>query len=220
MVFSAESIYNALLADPGDSFVQTKEGRFLPFKRWMSEPAQTGQSLHVYSGSFNPLHDGHMGIFRDLPFVMSSGSGVASMESSRCRGQRAFEMALTRVGKGTMSLEEMKERLAQFIGVGDIIITNVAKFVEKAGVLRPYVYALGGLNFHVGADTMERLLSNLTIEEVQGYSCNFVIHNRIMNGERVKVVDNLPLNCQMAKDRPEEEMKLSSTAIRMAKSQT
>jgi len=218
MVFSAESIYNALLVHPGDSFVQTKEGIFLPFKRWMSEPAQTGQSLHVYSGSFNPLHDGHLGIFKGLPDTGYRVDNNSSMY--RERGVRAFEMSLTRVGKGTMSMEEMKERLAQFIGVGDIILTNVAKFVEKAGVLRPYIYALGGLNFHVGADTMERLLSNLSIEEVQGYSCNFVIHNRIMNGERVKVADNLPLNCQMALDRPEEEMKLSSTAIRMAKSHT
>jgi hypothetical protein len=109
-------------------------------------------------------------------------------------------------------VDELKTRLKQFVGYAPVMVTNVAKFVEKAGVLRK----APSVHFHVGADTISRILEHASAQEVEGFNCQFVVYERIMNVAKVVISDKLPRNCKRGPAIPEDKMSLSSTAIRNA----
>lgn len=80
----------------------------------------------VLAGSFNPLHEGHIGLLT-----------AAAHATSR---PMAFELALTNADKGTLDTETVAQRVAQFSpgGVGEgmtLLLTMAPTFIDKTAAL-------------------------------------------------------------------------------------
>ena len=91
----------------------------------------------LLSGSFDPLHVGH----RDLANVASE---TLSMPVT-------LEMSIANVDKPPLSPPVIRERLEQFAGIYDVVLTKAPTFAEKVRVLP-------GSCFIIGYDTMTRLI--------------------------------------------------------------
>ena len=92
----------------------------------------------VLSGSFDPLHVGH----RDL----------ASVASETLEMPVTLEMSVANVDKPTLTAPTVRERVSQFAGAYDVVLTKVPTFAEKSRVLP-------GCCFVIGYDTMKRLVA-------------------------------------------------------------
>lgn len=92
----------------------------------------------VLSGSFDPLHVGH----RDL----------ASVASETLEMPVTLEMSVANVDKPTLTAPTVRERINQFAGAYDVVLTKVPTFAEKSRVLP-------GCCFVIGYDTMKRLVA-------------------------------------------------------------
>ena len=91
----------------------------------------------LLSGSFDPLHIGH----REL----------ASVASETLSTPVTLEMSVANVDKPPLSAPVIRERLEQFAGIYDVVLTKAPTFAEKARVLP-------GSCFVIGYDTMKRLI--------------------------------------------------------------
>ncbi len=89
----------------------------------------------VLSGSFNPLHDGHIGL----------------AAAAACSEHTMFELSLVNVDKPPMDRNEALCRAAQFAGAHDIILSSAPTFVSKCELFG------GPVRFAVGVDTADRL---------------------------------------------------------------
>ncbi len=96
-----------------------------------------GRNGALLSGSFDPLHVGH----RELATVASE---TLSMPVT-------LEMSIANVDKPPLSAPVIRERLEQFAGIYDVVLTKAPTFAEKAQVLP-------GSCFIIGYDTMKRLI--------------------------------------------------------------
>ena len=193
-MLSLAAIHNALITDPSLVFVQTTDGQLIPLLG-----CYRSQQIHVYSGSFNPLHDGHKAIF-------------SQAKLNRSKNVAFFELSINRFDKAPVTVDELALRLRQFVGYAPVLITNVAKFVEKAGVLRGTHKPV----FHVGGDTMTRLLDHSSIQEIAGFNCEFVYYNRIVGDKKIEFPAKMPVNCFKGTELSEDMMKISSTSLRNA----
>ncbi|XP_016652068.1 PREDICTED: uncharacterized protein LOC103341523 [Prunus mume] len=106
-----------------------------------SEPhMSTAERKIILSGSFNPLHEGHMKLLK----VATSLCG----NSYPC-----FEISAVNADKPPLSTSQIKDRVKQFENVGEtVIISNQPYFYKKAELFP-------GSAFVIGADTAERLIN-------------------------------------------------------------
>ncbi|XP_010066685.2 uncharacterized protein LOC104453755 isoform X1 [Eucalyptus grandis] len=94
----------------------------------------------ILSGSFNPLHDGHLKLLE----VASSSPG---------KGYPCFEISAVNADKPPLSVQEIKDRVKQFERVGKTVIISNQPFFYKKAELFP------GSAFVIGADTAVRLIN-------------------------------------------------------------
>ena len=92
----------------------------------------------VLSGSFDPLHVGH----RDL----------AAVASETLEMPVTLEMSVANVDKPTLPASTVRERMSQFAGTYEVVLTKAPTFVEKSRVLP-------GCCFVIGYDTMKRIVA-------------------------------------------------------------
>jgi hypothetical protein len=188
MTLSLSQAYDLLVENPNQCFLQTKRG-------YIYQAAGGAKPLHVYCGSFNPLHDGHRVIY----------DGIESPN-------KVYEISINRFDKEPLGCDDLRRRLRQFVGYAPVLITNVMKFVEKAGILRMDTK----VTFHVGGDTILRILQHTSPMEVQGYNCNFVYYKRIEHGQVLEEPTVIPRNCSRGFEIPNALMRISSTQLREA----
>lgn len=111
----------------------------------------------VYSGSFNPLHQGHTELVAAVARVVRRQSGEEAAPLA------VFEISATNVDKPAMEKPELLRRIRQFSQENEAIsgsrlqnlavcVTNAPLFVEKARLF-PHC------SFIIGADTLSRLLN-------------------------------------------------------------
>jgi len=91
----------------------------------------------LIAGSFNPLHAGH----RQLAAIAEHRLGLPV----------AYELSRVNVDKPPLADEEVRRRLAEFVGVSPIYVTRAPTFERKASLFP-------GAVMIVGCDTAERIL--------------------------------------------------------------
>lgn len=123
----------------------------------------------IIPGSFNPLHTGHKQLAKLIGEM--KGSTVD------------FEISIYNVDKDNMTMEDVNQRILQFIGVGTIIISKSKTFVEKSAYFK-------GCSFVVGWDTAVRILdakyydnnfkSGLAaLDSIRKNRCEFIVVGRL-----------------------------------------
>jgi hypothetical protein len=127
----------------------------------------------VISGSFNPLHDGHLGL----------AEAASKMLGGLAPGELAFELAAVNVDKPPLPAATILERIAQFAGRHAVMVSNAPVYVQKA---RLYP----GATFVIGYDTAVRLFDPryyqgsrdamfAAIDEIQTRGSRFLVAGRI-----------------------------------------
>ncbi len=123
----------------------------------------------ILSGSFDPLHDGHLNLARAAARLL--GHPVA------------FELSAVNVDKPPLSSNELLERTAQFAGRWSVIASAAPTFVEKARLFP-------GSTFIVGHDTAVRILQPryyqnsrkkmlAALSEIRKQGCRFLVAGRV-----------------------------------------
>lgn len=169
----------------------------------------TGETLgHValLPGSFNPLHDAHR--------------RLANIATQMLEQEVFFELSLFNADKAPISLEEARRRVAQFAGVGTIILSRAPLFSQKAHFFPHSVFVLG-------IDTVERLIdprfyhNNLaemqaSLKALRTAGCRFLVAGRLRGHNFLRLQDlELPAGFrELFEEIPDFRMDISSTAIR------
>lgn len=163
----------------------------------------------VVSGSFNPLHAGHVGLAR---------------AAEQVTGRKAvFEITAVNADKPPMAAGELLRRIRQFHGVGPLVVTRLGTFAAKAD-------ALPGAIFVVGNDTATRILEERFYQQDSGglagalghlldRGCSFLVAGRATEEGDYHAFDesSLPEKARgLFKPIPEEVFRLdiSSSEIR------
>lgn len=159
--------YDRLLSDPLYCFAVMPDGQIVD--RDSADFFSSAAPLHVFPGSYNPLHDGHKAIYKQIVGY-----------------QKAFELSISRINKFSLTYEELMERVNQFAWYAPILLTHHPKFVQKAGLLPDHQIV-----FHVGYDTAIRVAEQHNAAEIQGMRCTFVVYDRQW-GDKVCSLSDLP----------------------------
>lgn len=153
-----------------------------PDGRQVANDAVQGALL---SGSFNPLHAGHI----RLAEVAASTLGQPAL----------FELPIHNADKGTLIAEEIERRIQQFAGRYPVVLSRAALFTDKA-VLFP------GCTFVVGYDTALRLVNpryygnpddpttaeramHAALGHIQAAHCRFLVAGRVHQGQFQTLAD-------------------------------
>ncbi|RVX12422.1 hypothetical protein CK203_011741 [Vitis vinifera] len=97
----------------------------------------------ILSGSFNPLHDGHLKL-------LDVATSICGHDGYPC-----FEISAVNADKPPLTVSQIKERVKQFERVGKTVIISTQPYFYKKAELFP------GSAFVIGADTVVRLINNL-----------------------------------------------------------
>ncbi|WCJ24471.1 Nucleotidylyl transferase superfamily protein [Euphorbia peplus] len=128
----------------------------------------------ILSGSFNPLHEGHLKLLEVATSIYGNG-------------YPCFEISAINADKPPLSVSQIKDRVKQFEKVGKTVIISNQPFFYKKAELFP------GSAFVIGADTAARLI-NLkyydgnygkmikTLMECKNTGCTFLVGGRNVDG--------------------------------------
>jgi Cytidylyltransferase-like len=137
----------------------------------------------LLSGSFNPLHDGHL----DLAQTAGDLLGV----------EVAFELSVHNADKPSLTPPTVLRRIAQFAGRYTIYASAAPTFIEKARLFP-------GTTFVVGYDTAARILHPRyygnshealrdALREIDELGCSFLVAGRTDETGRFAQIDDLPI---------------------------
>ena len=164
----------------------------------------------ILSGSFNPVHDGHM--------------ELASVAKGILKCEVAFEISVANVDKPNLIENVIEERASQFTGQSTLLLTVAPLFSDKA-VLYPES------TFIIGWDTAVRLVDQSyykgsvrkmykSLEQIERNRCGFLVAGRQSEGQFMSLSDvRVPERFQtLFIEIPESKfrMDISSTDIRTA----
>jgi len=167
----------------------------------------------VYPGSWNPLHRGHIAIYR------AAMASAWEMEGGFWpQAPVIWEMSVNPRGKEPLTYEDVRNRYEQF--TGPVLLTNAQFFHQKIEALQVFDWR-ENIEFQVGSDTARRILEDHTRAEIEQYRANFRVWQRagaelvFSNKQEFKRV--WPKNfCIGEIQIPKHLSDLSSTALRQA----
>lgn len=103
------------------------------------EHSSSSERKIILSGSFNPLHEGHLKLLEVATSIVGDG-------------YPCFELSAVNADKPPLTVSQIKDRVKQFEEIGKtVIISNQPFFYKKAEILP-------GSTFVIGADTAARLI--------------------------------------------------------------
>ena len=185
--------YKKIICEPGTYFICMPDGDIISD---ISKLANK-RKISIYPGSWNPLHEGHKWIY----------SNISSEDF------KLFEIFIHRWDKPHLDEETVKARVEQFSGYAPIMVSNVARFVEKAGLLYPHE-----ATWHVGIDTIQRMKLDYGEIGISGLRGTFQVYDRKLKEKVESYPDGFqfkPKNVNRAdKQPPENLLDISSTKIR------
>lgn len=94
----------------------------------------------ILSGSFNPLHEGHVKLLEVAASILGDG-------------YRCFELSAVNADKPPLIVSQIKDRVKEFEKVGKTVIVSNQPYFYKKAELFP------GSAFVIGADTVARLIN-------------------------------------------------------------
>jgi hypothetical protein len=161
----------------------------------------------ILSGSFCPLHEGHM-------HMAEAAADMLSLPA-------VFELPIINADKGTLIAEEVQRRLGQFAGHAMVVLTRVPLFVDKAALFPDSVFV-------VGYDTAIRLVNpryygseeamHTALERIRAAGCRFLVAGRVQDDHFHTLADvDVPPNLRdMFIALPEEHFRsdISSSVLR------
>lgn len=196
----AVGLSERLLFGEFDLLVQWPEGRLTPQQNFSRQV--------IYSGAFNPLHHGHLALAQTAADFL--GQPVS------------FELPLVNADKAPLSVAEAQRRLAQFSGIGPVLLSRAPLFNQKAQ-LYPHSW------FVIGVDTAVRLVNTrfynddpaqmqVAFKEIRRAGCQFLVAGRLQDDRFLTLADvSVPAGYQeLFTALPEEQFRVdvSSTEIR------
>ena len=133
-------------------------------------------------GSFSPLHDGHIKLARTAAEILGT--------------EVFFELSVVNVDKPPLVESEMRRRLAQFHGKGNVVLTGAETFRKKASLFP-------GCTFVIGWDTAVRLVAPryyggetsamlTALAEIWAAGCHFLVAGREDAGA-FRTLDDVPV---------------------------
>jgi nicotinamide mononucleotide (NMN) deamidase PncC len=171
------------------------------------EVRMDGAPRLVFSGAFNPLHEGHL--------------RMGELATSHAAVPVTFELSIANVDKPTLDFIEIDARLAGLVN-HPVLLTRAATFAEKAALVP-------GAVFVVGADTIARIADekyydgdfkkrDSSIARLAALGCKFLVFGRAVDG-RFRLPSDLNLPSQlrgMCEEVREQEFRhdISSTQLR------
>lgn len=137
----------------------------------------------LLSGSFNPLHEGHLDLARVAGEILGE--------------EVSFELSVINADKPPLSSPEALRRIAQFAGRYTIYASTAPIFIEKARLFP-------GTTFVVGYDTAARILHpryygnshealREALREIGELGCGFLVAGRTDDNGRFAQVGDLPI---------------------------
>ena len=168
----------------------------------------------VLAGSFDPFHEGHRALARAAAEILES--------------EVVFELSVFNVDKPPLKRAEVDRRVAQFAGLGTIVLTRAPTFRDKARLLP-------GCTFVVGWDTAVRLVEPRyyggdeagmarALAAIRRLGCRFLVAGRVHDGVfRSPAEVRMPPGLEdLVSPIPEAAFRydLSSTELRLAASST
>ncbi|KAL3824102.1 hypothetical protein ACJIZ3_020131 [Penstemon smallii] len=179
---------------------------------FLSDMSKANRKI-ILSGSFNPLHDGHLKLLDVALSILGDG-------------YPCFELPAVNADKPPLTVSEIKRRVKQFEEVGKtVIISNQPYFYKKAELFP-------GSAFVIGADTAARLINPKyyggehermleALSACKSTGCVFLVGGRNVDGV-FKVLEDFDIPEELRDmfiSIPSEKfrMDISSTEIRKSK---
>tara|TARA_B100000287_G_scaffold426984_1_gene475819 strand:- start:87 stop:662 length:576 start_codon:yes stop_codon:yes gene_type:complete len=161
----------------------------------------------IFSGSFNPLHQGHKAMHDHARKVLDTDI--------------FFEVCIQNADKPTLNYEQVTNVINQFSGSDNWLLTKVGKFTEKA-MLFP------NSTFLLGVDTLARVVNekfylnkDQMLKELEIFNSNnnnFLVFGREVEGSFISLQDlNIPdhINSRFTEVNEKDfRLDISSTELR------
>ncbi|GAQ79003.1 hypothetical protein KFL_000220340 [Klebsormidium nitens] len=184
--------------------------REVPFVTFLPEGLSLeGKRRVILPGSFNPLHEGHLG-----------------MMDAACKLVRnpapCFELSATNPDKPALPVDEIRRRAKQFEDRGSmLVVTDASLFTRKAQLLPDSTFV-------VGVDTAKRLFmkkyyddsrANMIRElsQMRENGCDFAVAGRALGENGFERLEDIEVPHEVAdifKAIPDFRMDISSTELR------